>query len=96
MTNFIIASAQEAAMDIISRHNVLQLSPRDQQIFIDGLLNPPAPNEALRAAAARYNAILGHCAAGEELLARLAGSSSTSVWPSTNSPVGRHPISRLT
>jgi uncharacterized protein (DUF1778 family) len=57
MTNFIIASAQEAAMDIISRHNVLQLSPRDQQIFIDGLLNPPAPNEALRAAAARYNAI---------------------------------------
>lgn len=57
MTDFVTASAQEAAMDIISRHAVLQLSRRDQQTFIEGLLNPPAPNEALRAATMRYSAI---------------------------------------
>jgi len=54
MTDFIITSAQEAAADTIARHELLQLSPQDQRAFVDALLNPPVPNEALRAAAARY------------------------------------------
>ncbi|MGH8324698.1 MAG: DUF1778 domain-containing protein, partial [Steroidobacteraceae bacterium] len=57
MTDFIIASAQNAAADTIARYEVLQLSPRDQSAFVDALLNPPAPNDALRAAAARYRTL---------------------------------------
>jgi uncharacterized protein (DUF1778 family) len=54
MTDFIVTSAQEAATQVITRHELLRLSPRDQVEFVEALLNPPAPNEALRAAAARY------------------------------------------
>jgi len=57
MTDFIIASAQEAATDTIARYELLRLSPRDQQAFVEALVNPPAPNEALRAAAARYRTL---------------------------------------
>lgn len=54
LTDFVIASAQSAAAEAIARHELLQLSPRDQAVFIRALLKPPAPNRALRAAAARY------------------------------------------
>jgi uncharacterized protein (DUF1778 family) len=57
MTDFIIASAQDAAAETIARHELLQLSPRDQAAFVEALLNPPAPNAALRAAAARYRTL---------------------------------------
>jgi uncharacterized protein (DUF1778 family) len=57
MTDFIIASAQDAATDSIARHELLRLSPRDQHAFVEALLNPPAPNEALRAAVVRYRTL---------------------------------------
>lgn len=54
LTDFIVASAQDAAVETIARHELLKLSPRDQSAFVDALLNPPAPNDTLRAAAERY------------------------------------------
>lgn len=54
LTDFLLSSAQSAAADTISRHELLKLTPKDQQIFVAALLNPPVPNKALRAAAARY------------------------------------------
>lgn len=56
LTDFVLTSAQAAAADTISRHELLRLAPSDQEAFVAALLNPPAPNEALRAAAARYRA----------------------------------------
>lgn len=54
LTDFVLSSAQAAAADTISRHELLMLAPGDREIFVAALLNPPAPNDALRAAAARY------------------------------------------
>ena len=59
LTDFLLASAQTAATEAISRHQVLHLSPEDQRVFVDALLNPPAPNKALRAAVAQYRAAQG-------------------------------------
>lgn len=54
LTDFVIASAQSAAADAIARHELLQLSPRDQTAFVRALLKPPTPNKTLRSAVARY------------------------------------------
>ncbi len=56
LTDFVVTSAQNAAAEAIARHELLQLSPRDQTVFVRALLKPPAPNKALREAAARYRA----------------------------------------
>jgi uncharacterized protein (DUF1778 family) len=56
LTDFLLSSAQAAAIDTISRHELMKLTPDDQEVFVTALLNPPAPNKALRAAAARYRA----------------------------------------
>lgn len=56
LTDFLLSSAQAAAADTISRYQLLKLTPDDQQIFVAALLNPPAPNQALRQAVARYRA----------------------------------------
>lgn len=49
MADFIITSAHQAAASTITRHELLQLSPRDQGAFVEALLNPPIANETLRA-----------------------------------------------
>jgi uncharacterized protein (DUF1778 family) len=56
LTDFVLSSAQGAAAETISRHELLKLTPDDQDVFVQALLKPPAPNKALRAAAARYRA----------------------------------------
>lgn len=59
LTDFLLASAQAAASETISRHQVLKLTPEDQRVFVDALLHPPAPNKALRSAVAQYRAAQG-------------------------------------
>jgi uncharacterized protein (DUF1778 family) len=59
LTDFLLASAQAAATEVISRHQVLKLSPEDQRLFVEALLNPPAPNKALRASVAQYRGSQG-------------------------------------
>ncbi|HKP51632.1 MAG TPA: DUF1778 domain-containing protein [Chloroflexia bacterium] len=55
LTDFLIMSAQSAAEAIIREHNVITLTARDSLAFAEALLNPREPNEALRAAFARYS-----------------------------------------
>jgi hypothetical protein len=43
-----------AALEFVGE--ILKLTPDDQRVFVNALLNPPAPAEALEAAAARYQA----------------------------------------
>lgn len=54
LTDFLIASAQEAALDTVRAHESLRLSERDRQAFVSALLSSPTPSKALVRAAKRY------------------------------------------
>jgi uncharacterized protein (DUF1778 family) len=54
LTDFVVSSLQEAAEEVIRTHQVMKLSAEDTAVLMEALLNPPEPNENLRAAAARY------------------------------------------
>ncbi|HMC59862.1 MAG TPA: DUF1778 domain-containing protein [Candidatus Solibacter sp.] len=59
LTDFVVSSVQEVAARTIREHEVLTLSGRDRQIFLDALLKPPSPGKRLRQAASRYNRASG-------------------------------------
>jgi len=54
LSDFVISRAYEAARTVVGEHDTWVLSRRASKAFVEALLNPPEPNEALRAAAARY------------------------------------------
>jgi uncharacterized protein (DUF1778 family) len=54
LTNFVLASTQQAATATISEFETLTLHGEASRQFADLLLNPPKPNHALRAAAKRH------------------------------------------
>jgi len=54
LTDFVIASAQEAAIETVRTHDALRLSERDRQAFVSALLAPAAPTKTLERAAQRY------------------------------------------
>jgi uncharacterized protein (DUF1778 family) len=60
LTDFLIASAQEAAERILRAQDVLTLSERDRKNFVAALLAPAAPGKALRRAAKRYRERAGN------------------------------------
>ena len=59
LSEFIVASAQEAASRIIQEHETISLNRAEQIAFVSTLLNPPAPNARLRRAAKAYRKQLG-------------------------------------
>src|SRR6266849_4974567 len=54
LTDFILSSAQEAAVRTIEAMQIIRLSAQDSRTFAQALLNPRKPNRKLRAAARRY------------------------------------------
>ena len=48
LSDFIVSSALEKANKVLLGHEQLELSARDSRAFAEALINPPAPNEALR------------------------------------------------
>jgi len=54
LSDFVIESAQRVAEAVIREREVITLSTEDSRAFAEAMLNPPAPNERLRAAFARY------------------------------------------
>jgi uncharacterized protein (DUF1778 family) len=54
LSDFVVASAQEAAEATIRQHDTMQLTVRDSRALVEALLNPPAPNAVLRAAFEEY------------------------------------------
>jgi uncharacterized protein (DUF1778 family) len=54
VTEFVVASAQEAAANTIKDFEILHLHDAAREVFINAILNPPAPNAAARAALNRY------------------------------------------
>ncbi len=54
LTDFVILSAQEKAIQIIQQRESFISSERDCTIFFDALLDPPSPNENLVLASLEY------------------------------------------
>ena len=54
LTDFVVCSALDAAKETIREHEVIVLSAEDGRMFVEALLNPRGPNDALLAAADRY------------------------------------------
>ncbi len=54
MSDFMVQAADEAAVRTIEQHETWVLEGEDRDAFIQALLNPPAPNEALLLAARDY------------------------------------------
>lgn len=54
LSDFVISSAMEKAKIIVEERRNLLTSKKDRETFFDALLNPPKPNEKLKAAAKRY------------------------------------------
>ena len=58
LTDFVVSSVQAAAYRVIEHHQTLRLSIEDSEAFVDAILNPPKPNEALQSAALRYKQVI--------------------------------------
>lgn len=54
LSEFVVASAQEAAARVIQEHDTIRLSQIEQTAFVKALLSPPMPSPRLRKAAAAY------------------------------------------
>jgi uncharacterized protein (DUF1778 family) len=54
VTEFVVASAQEAASNTVRDFEVLYLQDEAREVFVRALLHPPAPNAAARAAVKWY------------------------------------------
>ena len=59
VTDFIVASAQQAAADTIKDFEFLTLHDEARDVFVNAILHPPAPNAAARRAAQRYKKQMG-------------------------------------
>jgi len=59
LSEFVVASAQEAASRVIQEHETIRLSRAEQAAFVTALLKPPAANARLRQAAAAYRKQMG-------------------------------------
>ncbi|MFO1060382.1 MAG: DUF1778 domain-containing protein [Dongiaceae bacterium] len=54
VTDFVIASVQDAARKTIEDHQRIDLGLRDSEAFVDALLNPKPVDERLRETVRRY------------------------------------------
>ena len=59
VTDFVVATAQQAANETIKDFEMLNLRDEARAVFVNAILNPPAPNEAARRAAERYKKHVG-------------------------------------
>ncbi len=58
LTDFIIITAQEKAIEIIKEKEQVIASERDCKIFFDAITNPKAPSKTLKNALKDYNAFV--------------------------------------
>lgn len=54
VSDFVVNTVQQAAKAVIAEHEVLRLNDEESRAFIDRVLNPPEPNNALEQAARDY------------------------------------------
>ncbi len=54
ITDLVVSAAQDAAQRTIEEEGIMRLSAEDQVRFAKAVINPPAPNAALKRAMRRY------------------------------------------
>lgn len=54
LSEFVVASAQDAARRVLAEHESIRLSREEQVAFVQALLSPPGPNARLKRAAKAY------------------------------------------
>jgi uncharacterized protein (DUF1778 family) len=54
VSDFVVNAIAQAARTVVADYEVLRLNPEQSRSFVERLLNPTAPNRALRRAAERY------------------------------------------
>ena len=54
VTDFVVSALQEAAKQAIAEHTVWRLTQEQRKVFVDALMDPPAPNQKLREAYKRF------------------------------------------
>jgi uncharacterized protein (DUF1778 family) len=54
LTEFVVEAIQEKADEVIREQHILELSQRDMEKLLAAIENPPAPNEAMMRAVARW------------------------------------------
>ena len=59
ISDFMVSSADHAAVQTIQQHEAWTLAGRDREVFVEALLRPPAPSGRMKAAARRYRKRLG-------------------------------------
>jgi uncharacterized protein (DUF1778 family) len=59
VTDFIMDNALAAADRVIESREKITLAPADWDVFYEALINPPEPNQKLKAAARRYRERFG-------------------------------------
>jgi uncharacterized protein (DUF1778 family) len=68
LTDYVVTTLEAAARQTIHEHDVIRLSPEDSILFVEALLNPPEPNERLRAAWRRHEEFLNRTRPDDESL----------------------------
>lgn len=53
LSDFIVQAASDAALRTVQAYHVISLTAQEQKVFVEALLNPPAPGPRLRSAARR-------------------------------------------
>jgi len=53
-TDFVRSTTLAAAREAIRTHEVIKLTAEGSRVFVDALINPPEPNEHLRALADEF------------------------------------------
>ena len=59
LSDFMVQHADEAAIRTIQLHTSWTLEDRDRDVFVQALLNPPAPSARMKAAVKRYRKLAG-------------------------------------
>lgn len=57
VTDYVIASVQDAARRTLDTHETIVLSAADSRAFVDALLDPPPVNARLKESVRRYRAM---------------------------------------
>jgi uncharacterized protein (DUF1778 family) len=58
ISDFVVAAAQEAARKTVAEVEVIRLSREAQEQFVELLLNPPSPSDALLRALERHRTLI--------------------------------------
>ncbi|RUM05270.1 DUF1778 domain-containing protein [Rhizobium chutanense] len=58
LSDFVVSAAQDAARRTIEENQLIRLSIEGQARFVDMLLDPPEPTEALKRARAAHDALI--------------------------------------